>query len=327
MIAPTALIVIALTTLLWRTHAMMDGVIRGDRAAWYAEATFNRNHQPFTTNNNLVVIPDPTLAIPANHPKLDGATALFPVYAAAAQSIYRNVERTTGYDLVTTSTTPKAYDRLIAGEVDLIFVAQPSPEQRAAAEAAGRPLQLTPIAREAFVFFVHADNPVTGLTSDQIRAIYTKRIVNWKEVGGHDETIIPFQRPQGSGSQTALEVKVMRGEPPAKPLREEIAQGMGGVIQRVAAFQNSREALGYSFRVYATTMNRDEDVKLLAIDGVYPTRENIRSVAYPYTVDLYAATAGTNNPHVPALLAWFLGPQGRRLIDDTGYVSGTPPAL
>ena len=320
-----AALLVTLAVIVWRVEIRTAGFVAGDgRREWLTENTFNRRHQPFEADNTLVKIPAPSLVIEGNHPTLDGATAVFPVYAAAVQALYKNVDTTRVWNVIRSSTTPRAYDRLIAREVDLVFVAQPSPAQRAAAEAAGHPLQLTPIAKEAFVFFVHADNPVDGLTSEQIRAIYTKRIVNWREVGGRDEKIVPFQRPQGSGSQTALELKVMNGEKPAAPLREEFAEGMGGVIQQVAAYKNSREALGYSFRVYATAMNPDGAIKLLKVDGVAPTRETIRSGAYPYTVNLYAATAGTTNPHVPALLAWFLGPQGQQLIDQTGYVSLAP---
>lgn len=315
-------LVAAMAMIVVRMEIMSAGFIRGaGDDSRYAEWAFNHRHRPFSENNTLVTIPPSSLSIDHDHPRLDGATALFPVYAAAVQAIYKNIDPERINQWVTTSTTPKAYDRLIAGEVDLIFVAQPSVEQRAAAETAGRPLRLTPIAKEAFVFFVHADNPVNGLTSDQIRAIYTKKIVNWSEVGGRDEKIIPFQRPQGSGSQTALERKVMRGEPIPAPLREEFAEGMGGVIQRVAVYRNSNEAIGYSFRVYATTLNRDDHVKLLAIDGVAPTRKNIRDGSYPYTVEVYAATAGEDErPSVAALRDWFLGDEGQHLIDLTGYV-------
>lgn len=315
------IIVATVGVLVWRTTAMKHAVILGDPTAWYAEQTFNRNNTPFMTDNALVKIPAPTLTITENHPKLDGATATFPIYAAASQAIYKDFPTNSVHGWITSSTTPTAYERLISGYVDVAFVAQPSAEQRALAESRGVALHFTPIAKEAFVFFVHADNPVSGLTSEQIRAIYAKRIVNWNEVGGLDEKIIPFQRPPGSGSQTALELKVMQGEKPAPPLREEIAEGMGGVIQRVAAYQNSRQAIGYSFRVYATTMNRDKDVKFLAIDGVEPTRENIRSGSYPYTADVFAATAGTTNLHVPAFIDWFLTDQGQQLVEDTGYVS------
>ncbi len=320
LIGTALLIALAVGAMIWRADFMMRGILRGGSEAWYAERTFTDRYHPFQADNELVKVAKPTLTISSDAPRLDGATAAYPIYAAAVQAIYPNLANETR-KLVRHSTTPEAYDRLIKGETDLIFVAQPSNAQRAAAEAAGHPLQLTPIAREAFVFFVHQDNPVDGLTSDQIRAIYTKKITNWKAVGGRDEKILPFQRPEGSGSQTALELKVMRGEPLPTPPREEFARGMGGVIQQVASYQNSREAIGYSFRTFATTMNLEDNIKLLRIDGVPPDRESIRADAYPYTVDVYAATAGTTNPHVPELIAWFLSPQGQQLIDETGYVS------
>lgn len=324
LVAVSALIA-SVAAILWRADAMTEGFVKGGgRDERYAESRFNRDHQPYRADNKLVKIPAPTLTIERDHPVLDGATALYPVYAAAVQALYKNVGEENYYTLLHCSTTPEAYKRLVAREVDLVFVAQPSKEQQAAAEAAGNPLQLTPLGKEAFVFFVHADNPVDGLSSDQIRAIYTKKIVNWKEVGGRDEEIIPFQRPQGSGSQTALERKVMKGEKLPAPLREEFARGMGGVIQQVATYRNSSRAIGYSFRVYANAMNTEGGIKLLKIDGVAPTRETIRSGAYPYTADLFAATAGTTNPHVPALIAWFLSPQGQDLIEKTGYVSLPP---
>ncbi len=76
--------------------------------------------------------------------KLDGATALYPVYAAFVQAVYPEGE----YDrysgawadsggIVACTGTVDAYERLIDREVDLIFCAAPSQEQRDAAEAAG----------------------------------------------------------------------------------------------------------------------------------------------------------------------------------------------
>ena len=277
-------------------------------------------YQPFSEDNKLVPVPNPGFSISSDYPRVDGATATFPVYAAAAQAIYEGVPRGQMDDFVETSKTPNAYDLLIKGEVDIIFVAQPSAQQRADAEAAGKTLRLTPLARDAFVFFVNERNPVNGLTTAQVRDIYKKTITKWSAVGGSDQKIMAFQRPAGSGSQTALEQMVMRGENLAKAPREEVILSMGGILQRVAMYQNSEYAIGYSFRYYATRMNPIEGVKLLTIDGVAPTPENIRSGAYPYTVDFYAVTAGTTNPHAQKFIDWFLLPVGQKLIDDTGYV-------
>lgn len=324
-VALLACLVTALAFAAWRADAITTGFLRDTDTPALPESYFTERYHPLQPGNKLVPVPTPGLAITDRHPRLDGATALYPVYAAAAQAIYKNTDAPSLRKLVDYSTTPKAYERLIRGEVDLILVAQPSPAQRAAAQAAGVELKLTPIGREAFVFFVHSENPVTALTPEQIRAIYTKRLTNWSALGGQDGPILPFQRPAGSGSQTALELKVMQGEPLPAPLREEYSEGMGGIIQRVAAYRNSRAAIGYSFRVFATVMSPVPDIKLLAIDGVAPTPETIRSGAYPYTVEIFAATAGTPNPHVPALIAWFLGPEGQRLIEQTGYVALPTP--
>ena len=61
-----------------------------------------------------------------------------------------------------------------------------------------------PIGKEAFVFFENKDNPVTNLSSKQIRDIYSGKITNWKEVGGKDEKIQGTNVPETSGSQSAL---------------------------------------------------------------------------------------------------------------------------
>ncbi|WP_279401693.1 substrate-binding domain-containing protein [Piscibacillus salipiscarius] len=71
-------------------------------------------------------------------------------------------------------------------------------------EREDKALNMTPIGREAFVFFVHADNPVDSLKVEEIQGIYSGNITNWKEVGGEDVEIRAFQRPEGSGSQTML---------------------------------------------------------------------------------------------------------------------------
>jgi phosphate transport system substrate-binding protein len=283
------------------------------------------DYRPFSESRLLVKVPEPTLTITSNFPILDGATAAFPIYAAAAEAIYRNVPAAARASLVDSNKTSRAYERLFRGEADLIFVAQPSAQQSAAAREAGIELRLIPIAREAFVFFVPEGNPVKGLTQDQIRRIYTRQVWRWREVGGPDLAIHPFQRPEGSGSQTALLKLVMGDQTPAPPQMEEYAEGMGEIMRRVAGYRDMPGAIGFSFRYFATTMNAQAGLRLLEIDGIAPTRENIRNGTYPYTTDLYIATVGSLNPRVAALIDWFRGPQGQKLIEDTGYVGVATP--
>jgi phosphate transport system substrate-binding protein len=275
----------------------------------------------------------PSLRLSEDLPKIDGATSFYPVYYALGKEIYQTGNETLK-NYVSLSRTEEAYNRLIRGEADLVFVLQPSDEQLQAARDAGTELCLTPIAREAFVFFVSEHSPVSELSIEQIQDIYLKRITNWKKLGGNDEKILPFQRPDNSGSQTAMIKEVMKEKELPPPLREEYSGTMGRTLYRIAAYRDHPGAIGYSFRFFAQNMVRyssyekrrhfrervDDRVKFLAIEGVAPTEENIRNKSYPFTVDVFIATAGTKNPHVQELIDWTLSPEGQALIEKIGYV-------
>ncbi|MDR0285313.1 MAG: substrate-binding domain-containing protein [Propionibacteriaceae bacterium] len=290
-----------------------------------AETLETAAYTPWWPGNRLVVPPAPSLRFTTDFPRLDGATALYPVYAAAAQALYDTTgllsePRQVAATYVPCFGTAGAYDRLIAGEADVIFAAQPSAGQRAAARAAGVELTLTPLGREAFVFFVNANNPVETLTTAQLRDIYTGTVTNWRDVGGTDETITAFQRPPDSGSQTALLAQVMQGQPLATPPHEQIIGSMTGVIDQVATYRNVDSALGYSFRWYATGMTANPGIKLLTVDGVSPTADHVRDESYPFIGQFYAVTAAKPSPATAALIAWLQGAEGQALIEQTGYV-------
>lgn len=198
----------------------------------------------------------------------------------------------------------------------------PSKQQQADAAALGEELVLTPIAQEAFVFFVSSDNPVSSLTTQQVRDIYSGKTKNWQPLGGDDLRILAFQRPEGSGSQTLLQ-HIMGDTPIMEPLEEEYIGSMGGIGTQVAEYNGDAGALGFSFKFFLTGMLGREDapVKMLAIDGVYPTDENIRSCKYPFTTILYAITLKSNTkPQLDTFLNWMQSPQGQELAEKVGYV-------
>lgn len=267
--------------------------------------------------------------------RLDGATALYPVYAGFVQAVYPQGEyplydnnTSEGYGSVTCSGTVNAYERLITGRTDLIFAAAPSQEQLEMARRAAKELHLTPIGREAFVFFVNSRNPVEGLTVEQIQGIYTGQITNWNQVGGKNQPIRPFQRLENSGSQSAL-LRLMDGLPLIEPEKEDRVGGMGGIIQQVASYRNYKNSIGFSFRFYASEMAANDQIRLLALDGVSPTKESIRDGSYPISDSFFAITAAPigapdpreSNPKLNAFLDWILSEQGQQIVEDSGYVS------
>ena len=298
------------------------------------------HYHPFLEGTKAVTLPEESALLlsheEASTLRIDGATALYPVYASFVRNAF---EPATDYhhanfgvshmedDILSCTGTTDAYQRLIDGDVDVIFCAEPSQQQLADAEAAGVELHLTPIGREAFVFFVNAKNPVTGLTVAQIQRIYTGEITNWKDVGGKNQKIRAYQRAEGSGSQTALQ-SLMKGLPLMEAETENVIASMGGIIEQVAAYRNYAGALGFTFRFYSNEMVGNNQIRLLALNGVTPTKETIRDGSYPISSYFYAVTASPigqpapeeTNPVLQAFLDWCLSDQGQWIVEEVGYV-------
>ncbi len=287
------------------------------------------SYSPYAENTKAVELDDKsTLLMTDNLPVMDGATALYPVYAAFAKAVYPKeaIDNTAAgtpskFDsgcLKCTSTT-QAYKNIVTGDADIIFAAMPSEEQKRFAEESGVTLSYTPIGREAFVFFVNRKNPIENITAEQIQDIYSGKITKWDELGIKGfGSIKAFQRDEGSGSQTTLE-KLMAGKSLMTPPKEDVIEGMGGIIKQTADYKNFKNAIGFSFRFYATEMVKDNKIKLLGIDGVYPDRQTIQDGTYPLASYFYAVTRSDADKSVLDLLDWITGEQGQKIVELTGY--------
>lgn len=278
-------------------------------------------------DNKLSKLAEPSTFMIKNStdmPILDGAEAAYPVYSAFANIVYENISKADNvWDIVSFTNTIYSYERLLSGEVDIYFGAEPSKEQKEMAKRQGKELVMTPIGKEAFVFFVNPDNKVDSLNVSEIQSIYSGNITNWSELGGKNERIIAFQRPKNSGSQTLLE-KIMGDTSIMEPLKEDVPEGMGGIIEQVADYRNYDNSIGFSFRFFATGMRDHSNIKLLAINGVEPTPKNIASGKYPFTANLYAITLKDNTkPAIEPFLEWMQGPQGQEIIEKIGYIKNS----
>jgi ABC-type phosphate transport system, periplasmic component len=218
--------------------------------------------------------------------------------------------------------THPAYVNLIYGKADLIFVTGPSEEELKLAEDQGVELEIIPVVHEGFVFLANKDNPVEGLTLEQIRGIYTGKITNWKEVGGSDMPITPYQRPVNSGSQTGFLEMVMKEEIPMEPLMEQVVAEMGALIDAVAAYDNEPSAIGYSYYYFVMDMWGNDQIKLLSVDGIYPDKDTIRDGSYPLNTAYYAVIRKDEpeNSPVREIIDWLLTEEGQLLAEEAGYV-------
>jgi len=254
-------------------------------------------------------------------PVLDGATALYPVYAAFVNAVYPSNKYNPDNSIVLCSRTANAYNNLLEGKVDIIFCAAPSDEQLQQFINKDIKIKLVPIGKEAFVFFVNKKNKVENLSIEDIQNIYSGKIKNWKSFGGENKRIRAYQRPDNSGSQTAL-INIMGNVSVMKPRRENVSKGMGGIINMVASYRNFTNAIGYSFLYFTTEMVRNEQIKLLSINNIYPSKETIQNDTYPFCDFFYAiyAEKDDSNENIKPFIEWILSKQGQEIIERTGYI-------
>lgn len=304
----------------------MSGYSTTDLSPFYV---YNPHHQ-------LVELSNPshfTIEKEEDMPILDGAEACYPVYSAIAKAVYKDIDKiekdysqsdafdyyNTNGKIVTFTNTSVGYSRLINGEIDMFFGAKPSTSQLEEAKEAGVEFDYTPIGQEAFIFFVNTNNPVSNLTSNQIRSIYHGDITNWSEVGGNNHEILAFQRPERSGSQAMMSY-FMKDVSLKEPLQYEYISGMSGIITQTAEYNGEDNAIGYTFKYFLEGLHQEENVKVLSIDGIPPTKENLQSHAYPLSTYLYCVTLKSNQKeNVKKLKEYLLSEQGQYIIDQTGY--------
>lgn len=279
-----------------------------------------QEYLPFEKESKIVKLDhEASLKLKDNLPRVDGAAAVFPVYSAFVNATYPDTVRLRD-DVFEYRNTVDGYRALALKESDIFFGAKPSEEQIKFAADNGTEFEYTKIGKEAFVFFVHKDNPIDGLTTKEIKKIYSGEITNWKDVGGRNEEIVAFQRNEGSGSQSML-IRFMDGTPIMEAPREQVNEFMVGIINQVSDYKNKTNSIGFSFRYYMEGIIKNPNVKLLKVDGVEPNVENIKNDKYPITASLYAVTYKDNeNENVSKLIDWVLSEEGQEIIEKTGYV-------
>ncbi len=254
-----------------------------------------------------------------NYPRIDGSTATLPLAQAfKAGFTGKNIEETE----VTHSKTHNAYVNLINGDTDLILVTYPSEDEQKLAQEKNVELEIVPIVKEAFVFFVNKENQIDNLSLEQIKQIYSGKITNWKEVGGPDAKITAYQRPANSGSQSGMLELVMKNTKIMEAPKENIASGMADIIDVISDYNNKDTAIGYSYYYYATKMYTSDTIKLLSIDGVKPTYDNIKDGLYNIQTAYYAVIRKSEAEDSPArkLLNAMKSSNGQNIAKEAGYV-------
>ena len=167
------------------------------------------------------------------------------------------------------------------------------------------------IAKDAIAIIVHSKNPVEGLSLVKVRDVFSGKIRNWKELGGHDHPIILVTREEGSGTREAFQKLVMGEE---EISLEALVQDSNGAIRQVVAGDPS--AVGF---ISLGLIN--EKVKPLRISGVESSVKNIESRRYHLVRPFLFVFNGEPTGEAKSFLDFVMSPEAQRLLSQEGLVS------
>ena len=166
------------------------------------------------------------------------------------------------------------------------------------------------ICHDGISVVVHPRNPVSALTLEQIRGIFSGRIRNWKELGWIDRKIDAVTREEGSGTRGSFEELVMKNEEIYDGI---MVQDSNGSVKEVVA--TDPYAIGYISLGLV-----DNRVRALSIDGIYASVENIKTKKYKIVRPFLFLTYGDINDNVIIFINFVLSKDGQNILKKEGLI-------
>lgn len=262
-------------------------------------------------------------------PIIDGSTSTYPFTDAVYNMLFSNGNNHPQKP-AKHSKSHATYQRLINGEIDMSFASvYPASDILKMAEEKGVELELIPIAYDAMIFFTNKDNTIEGLTSEQISNIYVNNAYeNWNELGGPDALLYPYCRNNDSGSHAQMEKHFLNGNEIHAEVQIETSKTMSDILTDVIAAKTEDPigyGLGYSIYYYYHNMFNfypvEEELKLLAIDGVKPNDFTIADGTYPLSNNTYIVIRKDTPADSPArkMAEFMLTEEGQQCVQNSGF--------
>ncbi len=157
---------------------------------------------------------------------------------------------------------------------------------------------------------VHPENSVKSLSSVQLQDIYSEKISNWKELGGTDRQINLYTRDEASGTRKVFWKKALsKGEISAKA---NVVISNGAMKTAVA---------GDPFAIgYISVGHMDPSVTPIALDGVAPNLDTVRSGEYKVARGLYSLSKGEPSGLAKLFLDFIFSPSGQKIVAEKGFI-------
>jgi len=148
----------------------------------------------------------------------------------------------------------------------------------------------------------------------QLKAIFTGKVTNWKELGGPDAKIIPYSRENSSGTYVFFKEHVLENADYTPR-----AQNMPGTAAVVNAVTKEKFGIGYGGAAYAKGIKVLKIKKDDAAAGIAPTDVTIKDGTYPLSRPLFFYLRPKASPEIKAFTDWVLSDNGQAIVVKVGY--------
>ena len=170
------------------------------------------------------------------------------------------------------------------------------------------------LGQDGIVIAVNSENPVSDLTKEQLKDIFSGKITNWKEVGGPDAEINLITREEGSGTLDAFQSIVLGSDTKMKP--EAIVQSSTEAVKQ--SVKQDPNAIG--FVSYA---HMGDDVKALSIGGVTPSESTIADGTYELQRPFIFLVKGAATEDLKEFIDWVMGPEGSKILEEEKIIKSS----
>jgi phosphate transport system substrate-binding protein len=181
-------------------------------------------------------------------------------------------------------------------------------------QKSGRQVEEHTVARDGVTVYVNNGNPVSALSTDQLKGIYTGQITNWKEVGGGDEPIVVYGRESSSGTYVFFKEHVLAGADFAP--QTQTLPGTSAVADAVGKDTNG---IGYGGYAYGVGIKHVSVSPAGGGTAVEPSEATVRDGSYPLSRPLFWYTLSNPAPAAAEFLEWVKSAEGQKVVKDVGY--------
>ena len=172
-------------------------------------------------------------------------------------------------------------------------------------------LKEIPIAYDGIAVIVNKQNTLDNLSLKQIRQIFQGEITDWGQFHLKPHPIHIITREEGSGTRNAFEEMVMGKHAEITP--DALVQDSNGSVRELVA--DDPYSIGYISRGRV-----DPRVKALAVDGVAPTRQNVKNRTYQLVRRFLLVAREIKPGPGQSFVNFILSAKGQSLLESEGLV-------